>query len=312
MDAPELAFTNANASAGDGSQSMSDHPVRTAEWRESLRAQALASAIAKRAAGVPTYSVPEAAALLSVSQEYLYRLIQADGFPAVRMRVGAGQGRYVVPAKAVELLLDATRRTGRASSPPTRRRSSSAGRRWPVSSVFEHLDQAVERLAAVRDELLADPYAPGPRRSAGGGVRVRGAGVVAGLRAGEPAADLAGGAGRGGGRAGERGAVGAARRRGASRRRCRLRAGLPVGWVRPARWPSPRAAGAVVGDAERRSLDLVLDPRCGDLREGAGRGRGGRVRADRAGAVRVDPGRSGLPEAVSGFVSTVDGAATPR
>jgi len=28
-----------------------------------------------------------------------------------------------------------------------------------VSSVFEHLDQAVERLATVRDELLADPYA---------------------------------------------------------------------------------------------------------------------------------------------------------
>ncbi|QNG55465.1 helix-turn-helix domain-containing protein [Pseudonocardia petroleophila] len=60
----------------------------------------------KRAAGVPTYSVPEAAALLSISQEYLYRLIQSDGFPAVRMRAGRGQGRYVVPAKAVERLLD--------------------------------------------------------------------------------------------------------------------------------------------------------------------------------------------------------------
>ena len=106
MDAPELAFTNANASAGDGSQSMSDHPVRTAEWRESLRAQTLRNAMQKRANGVPTYSVPEAAALLSISQEYLYRLIQANGFPAVRMRVGAGQGRYVVPAKAIEQLLD--------------------------------------------------------------------------------------------------------------------------------------------------------------------------------------------------------------
>jgi len=60
----------------------------------------------KRTAGVPTYSVPEAAALLSISQEYLYRLIQAGGFPAVRMRLGANQGRYVVPAKAVERLLD--------------------------------------------------------------------------------------------------------------------------------------------------------------------------------------------------------------
>ena len=28
-----------------------------------------------------------------------------------------------------------------------------------MSSVFEHLDQAVDRLATVRDELLADPYA---------------------------------------------------------------------------------------------------------------------------------------------------------
>lgn len=81
-------------------------PSRPPELREALRKQALASALRKRAAGVPTYSVPEAAALLSISQEYLYRLIQADGFPAVRMRSGAGQGRYVVPAKAVERLLD--------------------------------------------------------------------------------------------------------------------------------------------------------------------------------------------------------------
>jgi excisionase family DNA binding protein len=79
-----------------------------ATWRESLREQALRSALRKRTAGVPTYSVPEAAALMSISQEYLYRLIQADAFPAVRMRIGAGQGRYVVPAKAVERLLDAT------------------------------------------------------------------------------------------------------------------------------------------------------------------------------------------------------------
>jgi excisionase family DNA binding protein len=78
-----------------------------ATWRESLREQALCNAMRKRMAGVPTYSVPEAAALMSISQEYLYRLIQADAFPAVRMRIGAGQGRYVVPAKAVERLLDA-------------------------------------------------------------------------------------------------------------------------------------------------------------------------------------------------------------
>ncbi|MGH3628813.1 MAG: helix-turn-helix domain-containing protein [Sciscionella sp.] len=77
-----------------------------AHLRGSLRTQALRHAIQKRATGVPTYSVPEAAALLSISQEYLYRLIQAGGFPAVRMRIGGRQGRYVVPAKAVEELLD--------------------------------------------------------------------------------------------------------------------------------------------------------------------------------------------------------------
>jgi hypothetical protein len=79
--------------------------ARPPEWRESLRQQALKSALQKRAAGVPTYSVPETAALMSVSQEYLYRLIQADAFPAIRMRARGSQGRYVVPALAVEQLL---------------------------------------------------------------------------------------------------------------------------------------------------------------------------------------------------------------
>lgn len=74
--------------------------------REAVRTSALDSAIRKRTEGVPTYTVPEAAALLSISQEYLYRLIQADAFPAVRMRLSGRHGRYVVPAKAVEQLLD--------------------------------------------------------------------------------------------------------------------------------------------------------------------------------------------------------------
>lgn len=74
--------------------------------RELLRDVTLRNAMEKRACGVPTYSVPEAAALLSISQEYLYRLIQNDGFPAVHMRIGGRQGRYIVPAKAVEKLLD--------------------------------------------------------------------------------------------------------------------------------------------------------------------------------------------------------------
>lgn len=95
----------ADASAGHAG-------ARPAGWRASLRDQALRNAMRKRSAGVPTYSVPEAAALLSISQEYLYRLIQADGFPAVRMRSGRGQGRYVVPAKAVERLLDGAAAAG--------------------------------------------------------------------------------------------------------------------------------------------------------------------------------------------------------
>jgi hypothetical protein len=43
---------------------------------------------------------------MSVSQEHLYRLIRAGAFPALRMRLGQ-KGRYVVPARAVEALLDA-------------------------------------------------------------------------------------------------------------------------------------------------------------------------------------------------------------
>src|SRR5215813_10798797 len=83
------------------------------ECREFFRGVALRNAMRKRTEGVPTYSVPEAAALLSISQEYLYRLIQAGGFPAVRMRIGSKQGRYVVPAKAVENLLnEATHASG--------------------------------------------------------------------------------------------------------------------------------------------------------------------------------------------------------
>lgn len=83
-----------------------------AGWRGLLRDQALQNAMRKRATGVPTYSVPEAAALLSISQEYLYRLIQAGAFPAVRMRLSGNQGRYVIPAKAVERLLDAAAAAG--------------------------------------------------------------------------------------------------------------------------------------------------------------------------------------------------------
>lgn len=81
-------------------------PKRRRAWRGTLKEQALASAMQKWATGVPTYSVPEAAALLSISSEYLYRLIQRGGFPAVRMCLSGSHGRYVVSAEAVERLLD--------------------------------------------------------------------------------------------------------------------------------------------------------------------------------------------------------------
>jgi excisionase family DNA binding protein len=67
---------------------------------------ALQSALRKRAAGAPSFTIAEAAALCSVSPEHLYRMVRGGGFPAIRMRAGAEQGRYVVPAKAVEKVLD--------------------------------------------------------------------------------------------------------------------------------------------------------------------------------------------------------------
>ncbi len=73
---------------------------------------ALQSALRKRAAGVPSYTVAEAAALCSVSQEHLYRLVRDGAFPALRMRRGCEQGRYVIPAMAIEKLLAAALEAG--------------------------------------------------------------------------------------------------------------------------------------------------------------------------------------------------------
>jgi hypothetical protein len=49
---------------------------------------------------------------MSVSQEHLYRLIRADAFPSVRMRRSGEQGRDVVPARAVEQILNAAVESG--------------------------------------------------------------------------------------------------------------------------------------------------------------------------------------------------------
>jgi excisionase family DNA binding protein len=80
--------------------------------RRATRERTLRNALRKRAVGVPTYSVPEAAALLSVSHEHLYRLIHANAFPAVPMGAGRERGRYVVPARAVEEILNVAAGSG--------------------------------------------------------------------------------------------------------------------------------------------------------------------------------------------------------
>ncbi len=75
--------------------------------RKVSREMYLEDALRKRERGVPTYTVAEAAALLDISTMTLYRMINSDGFPAIRLgvsRTGAA-GRFVIPAKAIEDLL---------------------------------------------------------------------------------------------------------------------------------------------------------------------------------------------------------------
>jgi excisionase family DNA binding protein len=102
---------NKATTAGEPSPPAEVHGVLDRTRSERL-AKTLQAALRKRAAGVPTYTVPEAAALLSVSQEHLYRQIKSDAFPAVDMRGRRDRGKYVVPARAVEALLDAATEAG--------------------------------------------------------------------------------------------------------------------------------------------------------------------------------------------------------
>lgn len=94
------------------SESAETGSVGRAQWRAQCRDLALQSALRKREAGVPTYTVAETAALFSVSQEHMYRLVRAGAFPSVQLRIGGDQGRYVVPAQAVESLLAAAAESG--------------------------------------------------------------------------------------------------------------------------------------------------------------------------------------------------------
>ncbi|WP_457061791.1 helix-turn-helix domain-containing protein [Kribbella sp. CWNU-51] len=80
---------------------MDAREVGAAAPRTAARNRALESALHKRSRGVPTYTVPEAAALLSISPEALYRLVRREDFPAVRV----GQ-KYSVPSAAVTDLLE--------------------------------------------------------------------------------------------------------------------------------------------------------------------------------------------------------------
>lgn len=82
-------------------------PPPSSPGSDGRRESTLRDALRKRDAGVPTLSVAEAAALLSVSREYLYKLIRAGAFPVLRMGPMSGPGRYVVPSRVVERLINA-------------------------------------------------------------------------------------------------------------------------------------------------------------------------------------------------------------
>ena len=99
-------MTDKPARLGDHPTAISESAEGPSRLRQHGRELALQSALRKRADGVPSYTIPEAAALCSVSQEHLYRLVRDNAFPAIRMQRGQGKGRYVIPAKAVEQLLD--------------------------------------------------------------------------------------------------------------------------------------------------------------------------------------------------------------
>jgi excisionase family DNA binding protein len=79
-----------------------------------MRARTLRTALEKRAMKVPTYTVAEAAALLSISTEHLHRLIRANAFPTVPMSDGRTRGCNVIPAKVIEGRLDQASSDGAA------------------------------------------------------------------------------------------------------------------------------------------------------------------------------------------------------
>lgn len=62
--------------------------------------------------GKAFFTVREAADIVRVDSSTLHRAIREDAFPAVRIRT-----RYVVPAKALQQLIDRATETGRLVDP---------------------------------------------------------------------------------------------------------------------------------------------------------------------------------------------------
>ena len=120
-------------------------------------------------------TIHAAAQALGYSDMTIRRRIEARQFPAVKI----GSKALVPRAFVEQLIADALAgktvvveeyaaawlENGGSALPdngPDGRLDEQARPRagGPMSSVFEHLDQVVERLASLRDELLADEFAP--------------------------------------------------------------------------------------------------------------------------------------------------------
>ena len=251
------------------------------------------------------YTAAETAEILRLDESTLYRHLRtghsrAQDRRSVRRtwrrdraprRRRARDGPLRRPGRLDAAVAPRPGRSPHADRRPERAASRRRGGR-PMSSVFEHLDQAVQRVACLRDELLADECAPDRAARLAAVFDAEARGVVAGVRA--VALRLVWRAALAA-EAGARANAALWARRAAAERAggpghelgCRSGGCTPPGGPHHHRcwgWSVMHSVGALI---------LFCDAGCGDLREGAGRGRGDRVRADRAGAVRVDPGRVG-------------------
>ena len=208
------------------------HPFHT---RRVLRE---AATLCRRPSGPALSQRAEAARMLGMSSMTLYRAIAEGKFPAVRIR-----GRLIRSDRG----LGSDGRGRDRGADRGRRRRMGRTKEWPdeqrVPSTSTRPSSGCSRL---RDELLADEFAPdrAARLAAVFESEARAWSQVyelSSLRLVWRAA-LAAEAG-----ARANAALWARRAAAASAAGCSVaRAGLPVGWVRPARRPSPRAARRVM------------------------------------------------------------------